>query len=111
MKAQRGEWDDEDEDDEVEASDDDDGASASASDGGEGDDGVDDAAPRLLGPEECAALTDAYLAGGRSYEARGVATGPRGAGCSSRRGGRRLRALAAAARRRHGAAPRPARRR
>jgi hypothetical protein len=75
MKPQRGEWDDDDEEDEVDASDDeeeDEGVSGSDDEGDGEDGGLEGATRRLLGAEEAAALTDGFLAGGRSYEARAL---------------------------------------
>jgi hypothetical protein len=72
----RSEWDDDEEEaDEEGASDGGDSVSASDSEGSDGEaGGGDGAAPapprRVPTPEEAAALTDGYLAGGTSYEAR-----------------------------------------
>ena len=75
MKPQRGEWDDDDDEDEVDASDDeeeDEGVSGSDDEGDCEDGGLEGATRRLLGAVEAAALTDGFLAGGRSYEARAL---------------------------------------
>jgi hypothetical protein len=88
MKPQRGEWDDDDDEDEVDASDDEEeeeGVSGSDDEGDGEDGGLEGATRRLLGAEEAAALTDGFLAGGRSYEARALLAQQRAKQRSSRR--------------------------